>query len=254
MTMRRLVFSLGLILAAAVPAVGQVSSAVQAFDEGNRLYRDGRYADAIDAYETALARGYTSGALYYNLGNAHFRLDRIGQAIRYYEKSLRFIPDSPELRHGLDIARSRTVDQFSHVPRPAWIEAWHTFTDRNAGRWLFAIGFVVYLAGIGLFTWQVLRPSTSPWWRRARALASLAALILLGAGLTASVQAARQQRAVLIASEAPLKMAPTPEAGTESTIHEGVVVDVLETSDGWSEISLPNGATGWVEAATLGDI
>ena len=75
-------------LAAGLPLVAfaQIENAVGAFDTGNVHYRDGNYADAITAYQEAIEGGYASGALFYNLGNAYFRNDELGQAIRFYEK------------------------------------------------------------------------------------------------------------------------------------------------------------------------
>ena len=59
------------------------------FDEGNRLYREGDYAGAVESYERIRESGFESGALHYNLGNAWFRLGEIGPAILHYERARR---------------------------------------------------------------------------------------------------------------------------------------------------------------------
>ena len=126
-----------LVLSVSSPVFGQVEEAVRAFDEGNQLYRDGQYEDAIIAYERARSLGYTSGLLNYNLGNAYYRSDQLGQAIRFYEKAKAFIPDSEELAHNIAIAKSQAKDQFSQLPAPAWSIWWHNLIAKNGSRPLF---------------------------------------------------------------------------------------------------------------------
>ena len=61
-------------------AVAQLSEAARAFDAGNQHYAEGAYQKALATYERALENGYTGGALYYNMGNAYYRLDELGRS------------------------------------------------------------------------------------------------------------------------------------------------------------------------------
>ena len=54
-------------------------------EKGNRLYREGKYAEAAAAYEKAVASGNDSPEIRYNLGTAYLRLGRYEDA----EKNLR---------------------------------------------------------------------------------------------------------------------------------------------------------------------
>ncbi|MDZ4701953.1 MAG: tetratricopeptide repeat protein [Rhodothermales bacterium] len=235
-------------------ASAQVSEAIMAFDSGNQLYRDGQYTEAITAYTRALDLGYTSGVLYFNIGNAYFRLDELGQAIRYYEKSRLLMPESHELLHSLGIARARTVDQFSRVPRPIWVVYWDSFVARTAGRWLFWPGMIVYALVLGLLAFRVRRGSRNPWLRRLLAVSALGALVLLGAAFAASIQAERRHMAVVLAPQSALRDAPTPNAAVALTVHEGLLVEILGNAEPWVEVRLPNGARGWVDAGDLADV
>ncbi|MEZ4702857.1 MAG: tetratricopeptide repeat protein [Rhodothermales bacterium] len=251
-------FFLVALLAAATgfarPAGAQVSEAVLAFDQGNQLYRDGQYEQAIAAYQSAIDQGYASGALYFNMGNAYYRLDRIGQAIRYYEKSRRLTPESAELLHSLEIARGHTVDQFSHVPQPVWVAWWHSHITRTGGRGLLWGGLLLYFVAAGLFAGRILRGWRNPWLRRLRAVTTLAATVLLVAAFAASIQSTSERTAVVVATQTALRDAPLETSGTELTIHEGLVVDVLGNADAWAEVRLPNGTRGWVETSALADV
>lgn len=250
---------LGFILAVLVcfsitPVRAQIESAVQAFDEGNEQYRTGNYQEAIAAYQQAINSGYTSGALYYNMGNANFRLDELGQAVLYYEKARLLMPENPELLHNLDIAKSKAVDQFSQLPVPVWVTWWRTMLERTGGRWLFWVGLLFYLLAVGVVVYRIRTGSRNPWLRRARA-----ASILLGAGFllsafAASMQSVETRQAVILVERTDLRESPDASSASELQIHEGLVIDVLQKNNGWVEIKLPNGTTGWVPVESTGEI
>lgn len=239
-----------------LPTAGfaQIETAVQAFDEGNEQYRTGNYQEALAAYEQAIAGGYASGALLYNMGNAYYRLDELGQAIRYYEKARLLIPQNDELLHNLEIAKAKAVDQFSSLPTPAWMNWWYTMLERSGGRWLFWIGFLLYLAAIAIIIYRFKFAPRDPWVRRARAIVVLLCLVLLAAAFTASMQSVETRQAVVLSERVDLRETPAADGFSETAIHEGVVVDVLQESDTWIEIRLPNGGRGWVPADVVGEI
>lgn len=61
-------------------------TAEQLWNKANTAYINGDFHAAADAYEELLSRGVSSMKLYYNLGNAYFKDDRIGKAILYYNR------------------------------------------------------------------------------------------------------------------------------------------------------------------------
>jgi Ca-activated chloride channel homolog len=66
------------------------------FERGNRHYREGRYAEAAEAYERALQRGTATAELHYNLGTALLALGRYGEAEAHLQRALQSV--EPELR------------------------------------------------------------------------------------------------------------------------------------------------------------
>lgn len=65
-------------------------------ERGNRLYRAGKYAEAVEAYQAALAEGKRSPELYYNLGTALLQLGRYEEAERNFQEALEAV--EPDLR------------------------------------------------------------------------------------------------------------------------------------------------------------
>ena len=57
------------------------------FSDANESYRAGNYGDAVRTYEALVANGFESAALYYNLGNAYYKLENIPAAVLNYERA-----------------------------------------------------------------------------------------------------------------------------------------------------------------------
>lgn len=78
-----------------------LASALVAFgigelEKGNRLYRAGHYAEAVEAYQSALEDGNDSPELQYNLGTALLRLGRLAEAEQHLKSALSSV--EPALR------------------------------------------------------------------------------------------------------------------------------------------------------------
>jgi Ca-activated chloride channel homolog len=65
-------------------------------ERGNRHYRAGRYAEAVEAYESALRAGRATPELHYNLGTALLRLGRESEADAHFARALQSV--EPDLR------------------------------------------------------------------------------------------------------------------------------------------------------------
>jgi hypothetical protein len=239
------------LFTAAAPA-GDLGPALQEFDEGNRRYRNGDYRGALAAYQRVVQHGYESGVLYYNIGNAFFRTDEIGQAIRFYEKARRFLPRSPELNHNLAIVKTHVVDEFSRVPEPFWRPAWQVIAQSLGARGLFGAGMLFYVLGAVVLAINI-RSGRSPWRRRILAAAAAGAIVFISLSFFVSLGGADTRTGVVIRDEVTLLREP---GGSESDhqIHEGLVVGIASQRDQWLEVRLPNGTTGWLHEESLGEI
>jgi len=78
-----------LVLATAGFGIGEL-------ERGNRLYRDGRYEEAVAAYRQALDGGEDSPVLQFNMGTALLRLGRYAEAEPYLRAALEVV--DPALR------------------------------------------------------------------------------------------------------------------------------------------------------------
>lgn len=65
------------------------------FFQANQFYEQGDYNKAIEQYSQLLNQNIASNAIHFNLGNAYFRGNQLGQAIFHFRKAFYL---SPRLR------------------------------------------------------------------------------------------------------------------------------------------------------------
>ena len=80
------------------------------FDNANLLYKDGKFEEAIKMYKEIEAKDSISSALYYNLGNSYYKLNKVAPTIYNYEKALLLDPLNKDAETNLEFARRMTID------------------------------------------------------------------------------------------------------------------------------------------------
>jgi tetratricopeptide (TPR) repeat protein len=110
--------------AAAEQAYRRAGADAQArYNQGNAVYRQGRYADAAALYraaaETAPNPATRADALY-NLGNACLKQQQYAQAIEAYQQALRLRPGDSDAKINLQLAKKKrpTPNPQSQIPNP----------------------------------------------------------------------------------------------------------------------------------------
>ena len=230
----------------------QTFEATQLFDAGNADFTRGAYAEALVNYHRVLSTGFTSGTLYHNMGSAYFRLDEVGQAIRYYEKARHLLGDDPQLMHNLAIVQARVSSPFSQLAPLFWQTWWRQLFVRQGWKGFFWMGAVLYLLAAFLYGHRIWTRRRSAWHRRVRAATLLTSILLLLIGIGISSERARTSKAAII--ESGVQISEISDTTGTLAVPEGVVVDVLGKVDESVEIRLPNGVRGYVSKDVLGAI
>jgi len=219
------------------------------FDEGNRLYLQQKYPEAIASYEAVLKGGYESGELHFNLGNAYYKSGRIAQSILAFERAVRLMPNDEDAAFNLQYANLRVVDKIEPVPELfiyTWANTLLTFFSPAVQLWLIYISFLGTLAAFG---WLFFARSFAA--RRAALLAGIIAgawcLVSTAFYGINSYRSSTTVYAVVMSDVANIKSAPDKKGGDAFVLHTGVKVQVLDAVNGWKKIRLADGKVGWIQ-------
>ncbi len=241
--------------AMAVPATLRPEVAqVEFYQEGNRLYQEGDFEEALASYLRLVEAGIESGEVYYNIGNTHFKLGDLAQSILYYERARRLLPGDADVQANLELARSLTVDEIEPLPRFwlfAAVEWWVELLPRMV---LITVVAASYLVGTGLVLLLILKRGVPvAVCGRRIALASGVVFLLFGLNLAVrEFEVGRAQEAVVLEPQVDVMSAPLDdETLTIFTLHEGTKVRIDRLSEEWAEVALEDGRVGWVPVGVL---
>ncbi|MEM7539537.1 MAG: tetratricopeptide repeat protein [Chloroflexota bacterium] len=216
----------------------------------NQLYENGRYAEAVQVYEQLLGENIQDGTIFYNLGNAYFKQNRIGHAIVNYERAIRLLPRDEDVVDNLAFARSQILDAYS-IEDASLSERISDFSRR----WItvnelaiVALSLWVIVAGF-IFIYRYLRTSTLKNLIRYGLIITVALflLVILILGNTLYTERVNPD-AIVLHEEIQIQSGPGEQYITEFTLHSGSKVSVLEARGAWTRIALPNSQLqGWTE-------
>jgi tetratricopeptide (TPR) repeat protein len=226
------------------------------FNSGKEAYKEGDFQEAIRQWKEILDHGEHSSELYFNLGNAHYKLNNIGPSIYYYEKALQLDPFDRDIRNNLSFAENARVDAIEPLPQTVF-KTWYKsvsgvfdFNEWAINAVIFSFGFVL------LFLLYYFSASE----RRKRILfaASIASLFFLVASLTLAFMTygdtLRDNPAIIFSEEVEVKDAPSVGGGLSFIIHEGTKVQILERDADWVRVRLEDGKDGWIPVSDLKEL
>jgi hypothetical protein len=251
------------MVAASLMAVG-VPLDPSALTTANRLYQEGHYAEAIQAYKQMQAVGTQDSALLYNLGNAYLQQGDLGQAIAHYQRAVRLAPRDADIQANLAYARSLVVEPFADAPAGPI----HVLADAT-GTWLspnetalLALGLWFALGWLRLARGRSQSREKAGSHPRAGGRSTLHAalgyatvgvlflVLLTGLSLGSRIYLDRAQPGgVVVSDELSVYGTPGPESAVGFSLREGAEVGLIKTQGDWAHLLVPgHDLDGWVAA------
>lgn len=234
----------------------QVFWAQDAFENGNKLYRQEKFEEAAKAYENVLKTKKHSAELYFNLGNAYYKLNKIAPSIYNYEKALQLNPGYADAQNNLKFAQNMTIDEIKPVQQVGFGKVLQDFTSTHTydGWAKIAIGFSVIflLFFIGYYF------SATTLLKRIFFVGLFLALLGLIISVTSAIaEKSRYENdkpAIVFADTVGIKNEPKENADDTFILHEGTKVQIIEILDDWRKIQLADEKEGWVNKDAIKEI
>jgi tetratricopeptide (TPR) repeat protein len=211
--------------------------------DANQAYQEGRFEDALVSYRQLASADAPSAAIFYNLGNTHFRLGNVGHAIANYERALQLDPTLEEAHDNLQVALAGTRRSLARPLPPAWQQSLLFWDGGLTGRQVRWAGLAAWVTAWVLLLVRLFRPL--PY---GRALIAVLMVVSLLAGLSAWSKANPIPLAVAAEEEIPVRVGIGADETSRQNLYAGDRVRVDRAQDGWVQVTTIDGERGWAPA------
>lgn len=222
-------------------------------EEASVAYNDGNFRKAIEILEqekkSKLSEGLESAELYYNLGNAHFRLNELAEARLYYEKALLLNPGDRDTRHNIDYLKTKIEDKILVADTfflTNWFNAVQNIMSSNAWAIIAIIFFLLLIGSLAAFFF-----SRSIMLKKTVFYVGIVSVLIV---TFANIFAFRQKKkieyrdtAVIMTGSAQIMSSPDINSKELFILHAGTKVYITKEDRSWLEIEIDNGSVGWVQ-------
>lgn len=219
------------------------------FDQANTLYNEGKFAEALDRYEVILNSDKHSAELYYNIANAHYKLNHIAPSVYYYEKALALKPKDKDIKNNLAFANNMRIDAIDKLPEVGLTRFIKKATNSlSFDNWAkLAIVLVVFFVLLYLLYYFTFGTQKKRFYFVSSTLSLVFAFVALGFTFYSYSLAIQNNPAIVFAQESQVKSEPNLRSDEAFVLHEGTKVQVLDTVKSWKKIKLSDGKTGWIK-------
>lgn len=226
------------------------------FENGNALYKQGNYEEAISAYETVFRSKKQSSELYFNLGNCYYKLNKVAPTIYNYEKAILLNPENELAKNNLELAQKMRIDDIQEIPKVGITRIFQTLTScchYDTWAWLaVGFGFLVFMFFLGYYF------SEKSILKRIFFSGMLVVLGVMFLSILAAVfeknQFEKERPAIVFLEETTLKILPKPESKSLKTLHEGTKVFIETSKNNFKKVQLEDGTIGWIESDALKEL
>ncbi len=234
----------GLLMFAGISAGAGFAQSTDVFAKANEEYAAGRFREAIELYDGIVRLGEYSAALFYNVGNAQYRVGDLGQAILNYQRALTLEPFHPEAATNLRLVRDKAPALELRKTSVERIASWFT-----ASQYTIAAAVSFWIAAFALAMRLMARSRSRAW-----TLIFVLALLVFGTCLfglrTLETGSHGKALAIVIGNKIDARLATADNAGTVLALPPGSEIKILSTRGDWAYAELPNDLRGWIPVAS----
>lgn len=223
------------------------------FMQGNQFYQQSKYEQAAQVYDSILVSGFESGALYFNLGNAWYKMGNLGMARINYERAAKFLKNDQALEENIELLKLQLVDKIQTPPRfvlYVWNDMLLELFSMKALSWVVValLWIMLFIAAIRQFYLKRGKGDRL----KALLLTSVILFVLISLLLSQKIFRAETQIFGVVLKPSVTLYAEPSSTGTEVFIlHEGTKMKIRRRKENWLEIMLEDGKTGWIEKSYL---
>ena len=220
------------------------------FESANKLYEQGEYAQAAEAYESLIKEGPITEALLFNCGVAYWKNGQTGLALWRLRQAKALNPSDNDISSNLRIIRT----ELGRSP----IDGDLTLALEKLANWLapgswalLSLALCWLIAGWLGWIYGIRRSSFRGSFSISITLLFLF-LIALGASRLGWSSRGTPADVVFLINDSPLRFGPLNESIVASRIQEGMEAVVIDKKGDWALVETESGVSGWTSLGNLG--
>jgi hypothetical protein len=255
--LRRFVF-LFLITSAAFAFAGDpvTNASEDGFQSGIKLYQELKYSEAFDKFKKEFSDGKDFASLHYNWGLAAYKLKQKGYAVGLWRRALFLDPEFRPAQQALEIVEHELPRDTSGETSSWWSFRTHILDRASTGKFLFLTWVLLGLSGFLLVRYVAARKTALvkelPMPKPPTVGVGLLVVMLLFAFFSiAKIFSVFEIHATVVTSTATMHTGPNGDDNAIFDVLEGFDVIVQSVHNGWVQINLRSGQSGWVKADSL---
>ncbi|GAX61040.1 hypothetical protein SCALIN_C17_0073 [Candidatus Scalindua japonica] len=211
----------------------EYGSGQKAMAEKKKEDAAGAFERAVTLYEQLLESGFVNGQLYYNLGNAYYRLGMPGKAIIYYRRAEELLPRDADIKANISLLKRDFVDRETIGEAPEILKVsffWYFYLNLSEITFITIYIYLALIASILSIIFLRLQ------WIRKIILIFASCFLVLVISLGIKAYQNSVEMGVVIADESKIRYGPGEEYEPRFKVHEGAEVRIEEKRDKWYKV------------------
>ncbi len=237
--------------------ITQIFFAQTGLENGNTLYKQGNYQEAIDAYETIVFRSQKqSPELYFNIANCYYKLNKVAPTIYNYEKALTLNPEFEAAKNNLEIAKKMQIDDIKVIEKVGIGKMIQNLTSSfhyDTWAWIsvcFGLLFLLFFIGYYFSEASLIKRMLFS----SMLVVFGLALICVSAAIFEKSHSENEKPAIVFVEVISLLSLPKISGKEIIKLHEGTKVFVLSNDKSFKKVQLTDGVVGWIDANSIKEV
>lgn len=221
------------------------------FDEATFLLEKNEFREALNMYQAIAGDGYSSGALWLNMGVAYTALDSLGMAKYYFLQAANFPETEAEAQDALTYVNERFNRRSAVLPELPWDRFFGYLSEQIGTKSLFIIAFITLYGAAACIISSWFLPGKSSYLKYTGSTILFISILFFATAWYVHYLDERYGTGVVTDRQQIVYENPDPESVTVSSAYEGYKLKVdfnrSMNNEGWSYVRLENGMYGWIE-------
>ena len=222
------------------------------FEKATKLSMEGKHGEAIDIYKSIEDKGLSSATLHYNMGTSYLNQNEIAYAVLYLEKAHLTDPSNSNIKHNLEVARSKVDSDIIEIPDFILLRIWRKCANVFSPMIWFILQILLGLILVfGAYKWKFAQQSQA----KLKGFTTMGITMILlflsiAFGFTSESMAHQKDVAILM-KPGDLRSGADDRSEALTYLSEGVKLKIRDKIGDWYKVQLLNKEEGWVKVADV---